>query len=102
MRRPSAVLKVPSLQSKRTASSLITYQQSDHINVGFAAEPRRAMQAAAAATSSCRAAPAGLVSQLPISLQRRSGHQRQHLVARFSQIEGYKCLSLTRALDVVK
>jgi hypothetical protein len=24
------------------------------------------------------------------------------LVARFSQIEGYKCLSLTRALDVVK
>ena len=29
-----------------------------------------------------------------------SGHQ--YLVARFSQIEGYKCLSLTRALDVVK
>jgi hypothetical protein len=25
-----------------------------------------------------------------------------YLVARFSQIEGYKCLSLTRALDVVK
>jgi hypothetical protein len=24
------------------------------------------------------------------------------LVVRFSQIEGYKCLSLTRALDVVK
>jgi hypothetical protein len=24
------------------------------------------------------------------------------LVARFSQIEGYKCFSLTRALDVVK
>ena len=25
-----------------------------------------------------------------------------NLVARFSQIEGYKCLSLTRALEVVK
>src|SRR6476620_11256624 len=28
--------------------------------------------------------------------------RRCKLVARFSQIEGYKCLSLTRALDVVK
>ena len=27
---------------------------------------------------------------------------RECLVARFSQIEGYKCLSLTRALEVVK
>ena len=27
---------------------------------------------------------------------------RNVLVARFSQIEGYKCFSLTRALDVVK
>jgi hypothetical protein len=38
----------------------------------------------------------------------RTGRRRlwdfpdERLVARFSQIEGYKCFSLTRALDVVK
>jgi len=31
-----------------------------------------------------------------------SAEVARELVARFSQIEGYKCLSLTRALDVVK
>jgi len=35
-------------------------------------------------------------------LLRRRAPWGDCLVARFSQIEGYKCLSLTRALDVVK
>jgi hypothetical protein len=34
-------------------------------------------------------------------LEQLNGGQKQ-LVARFSQIEGYRCLSLTRAFGVVK
>ena len=36
------------------------------------------------------------------SLNDELAEVRLQLVARFSQIEGYKCLSLTRALEVVK
>jgi hypothetical protein len=62
--------------------------------------------------ASLATAPAAL---LPISLHAQEGSPARRLipatreampivglVARFSQIEGYKCFSLTRALDVVK
>src|SRR6476620_7956075 len=48
----------------------------------------------------------GYVEGQNLSVERYSGEGRPEryaeLVARFSQIEGYKCLSLTRALDVVE
>ena len=89
-RRADGFLKLPMCSTRHRemqepeppAPSALQFAQVivlDDPGVG-APSPGEQMQAAAAGTSPRRAAPAGLVSQPPISRQRRSGHQRQHLV----------------------